>query len=268
MCNFLGSSIDPHRAPASQVRATAASIFVQLTEGTSNDGGTKSKPENAKSKMQESDESALKEAVPNDLPFLQIQGKGIRPYDILHGADHKSTNSPATTTVSSTTTSEISSGKTVSEKGEKHGPQDRFKVVKIETVVAKEIGRWTLVDYANRSAPVMPSNPTYFPAHISPAMSLTSGGKPQIKSAVKASASKPADSTIQNAPTHGSTQPTNMKHIPATSNQPNKVFLSLILLNDNRKFFSMSIPLMYIFMNRFFIFSNSNRLLNHLRLQL
>ena len=266
MCNFLGSSIDPHRAPASQVRATAASIFVQLTEGTSNDGGTKSKPENAKSKMQESDESALKEAVPNDLPFLQIQGKGIRPYDILHGADHKSTNSPATTTVSSNTPSEISSGKTVSEKGEKHGPQDRFKVVKIETVVAKEIGRWTLVDYANRSAPVMPSNPTYFPAHISPAMSLTSGGKPQIKSAVKASASKPADSTIQNAPTHGSTQPTNMKHIPATSNQPNKVFVLLIILNDNN--FSMSIPLMYIFMKRFFIFSNSNRLLNHLRLQL
>ena len=234
MCNFLGSSIDPHRAPASQVRATAASIFVQLTEGSSNDSGTKTKTENAKSNTQESDESALKEAVPNDLPFLQIQGKGIRPYDILHGTDHKSTNSPATTTVSSTTTSEISSGKTVSEKAEKHGPQDRFKVVKIETVVAKEIGRWTLVDYANRSAPVMPSNPTYFPAHISPAMSLTSGGKPQTKTAVKASASKPADSTIQNAPTHGSTQPTNMKHIPATSNQPNKVFLPLILLNNNR----------------------------------
>ena len=107
---------------------------------------------------------------------------------------------------------------------EKHGPQDRFKVVKIETVVAKEIGRWTLVDYANRSAPVMPTNPTYFPTHLSPAMSLiTPGGKTPLKSALKASASKVAQQSTQNQPNVASTQASNVKNIPVAVNLQTKV---------------------------------------------
>ena len=105
---------------------------------------------------------------------------------------------------------------------EKHGPQDRFKVVKIETVVAKEIGRWTLVDYANRSAPVMPTNPTYFPAHLSPAMSL-SGGKTPLKSALKASTSKPTQQSAQKESNVASTQASNVKNIPVAVNQQMKV---------------------------------------------
>ena len=111
---------------------------------------------------------------------------------------------------------------------EKHGPQDRFKVVKIETVVAKEIGRWTLVDYANRSAPVMPTNPTYFPAHLSPAMSL-SGGKTPLKSALKNSAAKEhsKEHSKQIQSNVASTQASNVKNIPVAASQQTKVKKSL-----------------------------------------
>ena len=158
--------------------------------------------------------------VSDELPFLQIQGKGKRPPGSLYEAEHKSNNSSSVVTTVNTSTSS-----TATTAGEKHGPQDRFKVVKIETVVAKEIGRWTLVDYANRSAPVMPTNPTYFPAHISPAMSLTSGGKAPLKSALKSAASKPQQ-PAQNQPALGSTQPSNVKNIPVAVNQQTKVNLS------------------------------------------
>jgi hypothetical protein len=110
--------------------------------------------------------------------------------------------------------------------GEKHGPQDRFKVVKIETVVAKEIGRWTLVDYANRSAPVMPSNPSYFPAHISPAMSLTTGGKTLLKSALKSSTTKPSQQPAQTQSILASSQAPNVKNIPVIFNLQTKVRIS------------------------------------------
>ena len=215
---MIGSGFDTHRTPASQVRATAASIFVQLTDGTANEGGGKKIPEQGGIKPHNGQESVSNEPLSDDLPFLQIQGKGSRPPESLFEAENKSNNSSSVvTTVNTSTSSGLNSG---NQPGEKHGPQDRFKVVKIETVVAKEIGRWTLVDYANRSAPVMPSNPTYFPAHISPAMSLTSGGKLPLKSVLK---TKPSQQPAQNQSILGSTQSPNVKNIPVAFNSQMKV---------------------------------------------
>ena len=54
----------------------------------------------------------------------------------------------------------------------KHGPQDRFKVVKIQTASSKSRNRWTMVDYANRSGPLAPPPPA-FVSNSSPAMSMT-----------------------------------------------------------------------------------------------
>jgi len=217
----IGSGFDTHRTPASQVRATAASIFVQLTDGTANDGGIKTKSEQSSSKQPIGHEPISSESVSDDLPFLQIQGKGSRPPESLFEAESKSNNTSSVVTAVGNSTSTNSNPGT--QTGEKHGPQDRFKVVKIETVVAKEIGRWTLVDYANRSAPVMPSNPTYFPAHISPAMSLTSGGKTPLKSALKSSTTKPSQQPPQNQSIIGSSQAPNVKNIPVIFNQQTKV---------------------------------------------
>ena len=223
---MTGSGSDSHRHSASQVRATAASIFVQLTDGAANDGGIKPKADQIGNKSLKGEESNSKEAVSDDLPFLQIQSKGTRPAESLYEAEHKSTNN-SSSVITPDTAGTASNANSGNQAGEKHGPQDRFKVVKIETVVAKEIGRWTLVDYANRSAPVMPSNPTYFPTHISPALSLTSGGKLPLKSALKSSASKPSQQSAQTQPIQGSIQTTNVKNIPVAVNQQAKVRISI-----------------------------------------
>ena len=152
------------------------------------------------------------------MPFLQIAGNGTRVPGNLMEAEHKSHNIGSVLAASNAEKA-VSSEK---QAGEKHGPQDRFKVVKIETVVAKEIGRWTLVDYANRSAPVMPTNPTYFPAHLSPAMSL-SGGKTPLKSALKNSAAKDSQHSKQIQSNVTSTQASNVKNIPVAASQQTKV---------------------------------------------
>lgn len=158
------------------------------------------------------------------MPFLQIQGKGSRPPESLFEVESKSNNTSSVLAALSTSTS--AGTNPGNQMGEKHGPQDRFKVVKIETVVAKEIGRWTLVDYANRSAPVMPSNPSYFPAHISPAMSLTTGGKTLLKSALKSSTTKPSQQPAQTQSILGSSQASNVKNIPVIFNLQTKVRIS------------------------------------------
>ena len=175
-------------------------------------------------KPSKSQESVSKDLVPGELPFLQVSGNGTRAPGNLYEAELKSNNiGSVLTATSAAATPGVTSGH---QTGEKHGPQDRFKVVKIETVVAKEIGRWTLVDYANRSAPVMPTNPTYFPtAHLSPAMSLsTPGGKTPLKSALKASATKAAQHSQLNV---ASTQASNVKNIPVAVNQQNKVKIDI-----------------------------------------
>ena len=221
---WIGSSFDPHRTPASQVRATAASIFVELTEKTTNEGVTKVKLEKTGNKSQGVPESSPTDTgtASDDLPFLQIQSKGTRPSTNLPECEQKADNvgSLVPAVPANAITTIANTGSIV---GEKHGPQDRFKVVKIETVVAKEVGRWTLVDYANRSAPVMPSNPTYFPAHISPAMSLTSTGKLPLKSALKSSSSKPSIQPAQNQAGQLTNQSVNQNNVPITVNQQTKV---------------------------------------------
>ena len=215
---FIGSGFESHRTPASQVRATAASIFGQLHDGID---GNKAKKEQS-DKSSKSQEPVSQDVGPGDLPFLRVQHNGARGPGNLYEAEHKSNNIGSVLTVAGAGTGNgVNSG---NQTGEKHGPQDRFKVVKIETVVAKEIGRWTLVDYANRSAPVMPTNPTYFPAHLSPAMSLiTPGGKAPLKSALKASASKAAQQPTQNQTNVASTQASNVKNIPVAVNLQTKV---------------------------------------------
>ena len=50
--------------------------------------------------------------------------------------------------------------------------QDRFKFVKIQTTPSKTVGRWTLVDFSNRSGPLAPP-PQPFPSTTSPAISMT-----------------------------------------------------------------------------------------------
>ena len=95
------------------------------------------------------------------------------------------------------------------ETGEKHGPHDRFKVVKIETVIAKEVGRWTFVDYTNRSAPVASNMPSFFPG--------------PLKSGLK-SASKPLPQNTQSQPGQTAIQSSAQKNIPAiSSTQQTKV---------------------------------------------
>ena len=53
-----------------------------------------------------------------------------------------------------------------------HTLQDRFKFVKIQTTPSKTVGRWTLVDFSNRSGPLAPP-PQPFPSTTSPAISMT-----------------------------------------------------------------------------------------------
>jgi len=136
----LGVHGDTNSRPASQVPATAVSVIVPVEKPTnkpdsndrfktgedSSDNGRISKPSSPEPKTKD----------------LSVMNK-----------------STSTATIDMKDHSKVAGR-------DKSGPEDRFKVVKIEPIVAKEVGRWTLVDYNNRSAPVIPqqivTNRTYF----------------------------------------------------------------------------------------------------------
>lgn len=155
------------------------------------------------------------------MPFYRIvpmKGQQVMNSAVFDNEPKEDNITSVTTTNSLLVSTGANSDKIV---GEKHGPQDRFKVVKIETVTAKQLGRWTLVDYNNRSAPVVQQVPNFFPSHTSPAMSLA--GKAPLKSNLKSSVSKPPQQPTQIPTGQAAIQPSIQKNIPAVNNQQTKV---------------------------------------------
>ena len=170
----LASSFDSDHIPASQVLVTAASILTQPTRRMKKDGEINEKlvQNTNKAHIVQPSTPTIEES--DELPFLQIQSKvtGI-PTILNEGVDEVDNSTSATTVGSASLSTGKNEGCVV---GEMHGPQNRFKVVKIETVVPKEVGRWTIVDYANRAAPVAVSNRTYASSHSSRRTSRHSSG--------------------------------------------------------------------------------------------
>ena len=213
------------------MRATAASIFEKEKEELADkDEGTTGKTDKTASKVLGAASEFTTLLLPmlpttDELPFDRIvplkgqQGMNTTVFDNESKEDN-------TTSVITTNSLSVGTGGN-SDKivGEKHGPQDRFKVVKIETVTAKQLGRWTLVDYNNRSAPVVPQVPNFFPTLTSPAMSLAV--KAPLKPNLKSSVSKPPAQPTQIQSGQAAIQPSIQKNIPAVNSEKTKVLLWL-----------------------------------------
>ena len=134
-----GSNSDALRPPSAKVQASAASAYVSDIE------------------VEDEDESAP--APPPPPAAEEVVKKG----EAKKAKTKAKTYAAAAGGAAAAVTDAQLLAMFMQNESPKHGPQDRFKFVKIQTAPTRVVSRWTLVDYGNRSGPLAPP-PQPFPS--------------------------------------------------------------------------------------------------------